>query len=152
MQTIEVDTADFAAAQSGYVLESSGIGSCIVVCLYDAGKKTGALCHIMLPSYPQGSELNPLRFADSALPLVFEQLERMGSQRTDLVAHVIGGANMFQNLGLFVHKIGEQNITAVTAILTREGIPVKSMDVGGTVGRSVSFALDSGVVNITSKA
>jgi len=150
-QTLEVNTADFAVASEPMVLESSGIGSCVVVCFYDQTQKRGALCHIMLPKQPDAGALNPLRFADTALPMVLEKLEAMGSPRANLIAHIVGGAHMFKTLGAFVNHIGGQNVAAVQQTLAQQGIPIESMNVGGDKGRSVSFALDSGIVNITSR-
>ena len=150
-QTIEVGTADFAVAKGDYVLESKGIGSCVVICLYGANQQAGALCHIMLPKCPEATDLNPLRFADTAIPLALKELERMGSYPDQLTAHLVGGASMFQGLGDFVNKIGSQNIAAVQQILTTVGIPITSMDVGGTKGKSVVFFLENGDVDITSK-
>lgn len=150
-QTINVGTADFAAAGAGYELTSDGIGSCVVICLYDADKKIGALCHVMLPKHPEGSELNPLRFADTALPLVLEKLAEMGSSRDHLAAQLFGGANMFHGLDTFVNRIGEQNVAAVQELLTQQNIHIQRMDVGGTVGRSVTFNVDTGDVQVTTK-
>jgi chemotaxis protein CheD len=149
LQTIEVGTADFAVAGETAVLESRGIGSCVVVCLYDSVHKLGALCHIMLPRRPEDIDLNPLRFADTALPLVFNKLTQMGAQQSNMSAYIVGGANMFQNLGTFVNRIGDQNVAAVQVVLARLGIPVRSTDIGGNQGRSVSFLLDSGALRVT---
>jgi chemotaxis protein CheD len=150
-QTIEVSTADFAAAGQDYTLSSSGIGSCVVVCIYDNVAKVGGLCHIMLPKHPEDSELNPLRFADTALPLLLVKLAEMGVDRSRLSAQLFGGASMFKSLGVFINKIGEQNVTAVQEVLARHSIPITRMDVGGNVGRSVNFDLQSGDVNVSTK-
>ena len=150
-QIINVGTADFAVAQTGYTLTSSGIGSCVVVCLYDDTRKIGALCHIMLPEHPSDSELNLLRFADTAIPLTLAKLREMGSTPEHITAQLFGGANMFQGLGAFVTRIGERNVAAVTKLLGDQGIHISRMDVGGSVGRSVDFALNSGDVTITTK-
>ncbi|HEV7453802.1 MAG TPA: chemotaxis protein CheD [Candidatus Saccharimonadales bacterium] len=143
-------TADFAVAPQGYMLASQGIGSCVVVCFYDQAKKIGALCHIMLPKQPAGSELNPLRFADTAIPLVLEKLEQMGSSHHDLVAHLVGGASMFQNVGTFINHVGEENVAAIQAILAEQGIPIGTMQVGGNRGRNVQFLVESGALTTIS--
>ncbi|HSW66763.1 MAG TPA: chemotaxis protein CheD [Bacillota bacterium] len=147
--TIEVSTADFAVAEQPTVLISRGVGSCVVICLYDSTRKLGALCHIMLPKRPENADLNPLRFADTAIPLALNKLVQLGGQRSELFAYVVGGANMFQNLGTFVNKIGDQNVTAVQTILAQLNIPIRTTDVGGDQGRSVSFSLDSGALQVT---
>jgi chemotaxis protein CheD len=151
VQTIEVGMADFAVAKGRFILESKGIGSCVVTCLYDSAQKIGALCHVMLPTHPGNLDLNLRRFADTALPLVFEELEHMGSGHEHLVAHIIGGASMFSHPDPFISTIGEQNLMAVRDILTKQAVSIKSTAVGGNKGRSVTFFLDSGEVIVTSK-
>ncbi len=148
-QTLEVGTADFAAAGEDYILVSIGIGSCVVVCLYDSTKKIGALCHIMLPKYPENSDLNLLRFADTALALAVEKLEEMGASQTNITAQLFGGAHMFHGLGVFINGVGDQNVTAVRQFLEQRGIPIERMDVGGDVGRSVQFTIATGDVNVS---
>jgi chemotaxis protein CheD len=150
-QTIEVGTADFAVATAPCVLKSQGIGSCVVTCLYDDTKKIGALCHVMLPAQAANSTLNPRRFADTALPLVFAELERLGCRREQLVAHLVGGASMFQHLDAFINNIGEQNVAVVKQVMASNRIRIVGMDVGGKKGRNVSFDLDSGQVIAASK-
>lgn len=151
-QTVKIGTADFHVARAPVILESQGIGSCVVTCLYDSTLKVGALCHIILPVQADNFNLNPKRFADTALPLVFAELERLGCQRAHLIAHLVGGASMFQGLGAFINDIGKQNIIAVKQIMTRQGIHIVGMDVGGTVGRNVVLDLRSGEVTVTSKS
>lgn len=148
-QKIEVATADFAVAGPGYVLESQGIGSCVVVCLWDETTKIGALSHVMLPKYPGGAELNRLRFVDTALPLALEKLQQIGADRSRLSAQLFGGANMFQNLGDFTSTIGGRNVEAVRQFLEAQHISLNRMEVGGNRGRSVTFSLDTGNATVT---
>jgi len=148
--TIKIGTADFHVAKAPLILESQGIGSCVVTCLYDSTQKVGAICHIILPT--QANNLNPKRFANTALPLVFAELERLGCRRTHLVAHLVGGASMFHGLGTFINSIGNQNVIAVKQAITQQGIRIIGMDVGGTVGRNVVFDLRTGEVTVASKS
>jgi chemotaxis protein CheD len=150
-QTIKVGTADFKVAKAPSILESRGIGSCVVTCIYDSTLKIGAVSHIILPAQSSHLNLNPKRFADTALPLVFAELKRLGSQRAHLSAYLVGGASMFQNLDTFINGIGEQNITAVKHIMEQQGIPIVGLDVGGTKGRNVTFDVGSGKITIASK-
>jgi chemotaxis protein CheD len=100
----------------------------------------------MLPKHTGNPSLNLLRFADTALPLVLEKLESMGSKPDALVAHLFGGANMFPGLDSFVDTIGERNVAAAKQILKGQGIPIRGIDVGGNRGRNVTFFLDSGTI------
>jgi chemotaxis protein CheD len=49
---IEVHMGDIAVAEGPDNLVTSGIGSCLIVTLYDAKRQIGALAHAMLPSSP----------------------------------------------------------------------------------------------------
>jgi chemotaxis protein CheD len=152
MQTvIEVGTADLAVAGAGYTITSGGIGSCVVVCLYDKVQKIGALCHVMLPQHPPDNTLSALRFADTAIPLALEKMTGMGADVYNLTAEVFGGANMFQNLGSFVNRIGAQNVDAVERVLQQYSIPITRLDVGGSEGRSVQFSLDTGTASVATR-
>jgi chemotaxis protein CheD len=151
MQTIEVGMADFLVANDTFILESKGIGSCVVTCLYDSTRKIGALSHIMLPERPETLDLNPRRFADTALPMALEELERKGCELRHLTAHIVGGASMFEHIGTFINNIGEQNIEAVKRVLADQNIHIVSANIGGGKGRNVTFYLDSGKVVVGSK-
>lgn len=148
---IEVGTADLAVAQGDYTITSGGIGSCVVVCLYDEARKIGALCHIMLPQAPPDTTLSVLRFADTAIPLALQKMAEMGADVHTLNAQVFGGANMFQQLGGFVNRIGGQNVDAVQRILQQYAIPIMRLDVGGSEGRSVQFSIDTGSASATTR-
>lgn len=150
-QTIRVGTADFKVAKTPVILESRGIGSCVVTCLYDSTLKIGAVCHIILPTHTDNPNLNPKRFADTALPLVFAELRRLGCQPAHLTAYLVGGASMFHHLGDFINSIGGQNITAVKQILAQQDIRIIGLDVSGIRGRNVALNLESGQVIVSPK-
>jgi chemotaxis protein CheD len=148
-KVIEVGTADFAIGMAGQILETKGIGSCIVVCLYDKNNKIGALSHIML-AHSGGNSLNELRFVDTALPNVLGKLIDLGVNIDDLEAHLVGGASMFTDFEDYL-KLGSENIAAVEKFLASINVPIKSKEVGGNIGRSVKFILDTGEIIITIK-
>lgn len=51
---IEVHMGNMEIAKSPAKLLSLGVGSCIVICIYDTVSKIGALAHTMLPDSSQG--------------------------------------------------------------------------------------------------
>jgi len=146
MKNIKVNMAEFAIGKEDQILEATGVGSCIIVCLYDRTKKIGALAHIMLP-YSENDTLNPYRFADTALPLMLNDLEKIGIDMKNLEAHIVGGASMFINVEDHL-KLGEKTGTAVEEILTNYGIPIITRDIGGNTGRRVKFFLNSGEIQV----
>ncbi|HII99619.1 MAG TPA: chemotaxis protein CheD [Methanoregula sp.] len=114
-----------------------GLGSCIGLTLYDESSKIGAMVHIMLPD-SAGRKDRPGKYADTAIPLLIKELGIKGAKTKSLIAKMAGGACMFEYFGTNLN-IGERNAERVRAILKAEGIPLKKEDVGGKVGRSVTF-------------
>lgn len=119
-----------------------GLGSCIGLTLYDDTQKVGAMVHIMLPE-SAGRQDRPGKYADTAIPLLLKELGALGCRNRSLVAKMAGGACMFEYFGTNLN-IGERNAEKVRALLKEHNIPLIKEDVGGKVGRSVTFHPASG--------
>jgi chemotaxis protein CheD len=127
-----------------------GIGSCVIVSLYDKKQKIGGFSHIMLPDstgIPK-EKINPGKFADTAIPLLYQKMADEGAFTSKLEAKVIGGAEMFPPTEDFSSNVGKDNIEAVACVLKKLHIPVVSEDIGGSKGRSIEMDLDSGVIKL----
>jgi len=134
-----------------YVISSLGLGSCVVVALYDTRQKIGGLAHVMLPSsshFQVGHK--PYQRADKAIATLLEGLLMRRASRQDIVAKLVGGARMFSYEDDRSLGIGQQNVLSIKDILRREQIPLIGEDVGGHHGRSVEFHLDSGKLIVRS--
>ncbi len=128
-------------------ISSIGLGSCVAFILYDRKQKTGGLAHVMLPD-SNGKSERPGKFADTAVPHLICEMEKHGSSRRSLSAHLVGGASMFQQFKGNL-DIGKRNICALKEHLNELRIPIESEDIGGTSGRSVNFfPEDGGKINI----
>src|SRR6056297_2583077 len=115
--------ADYAVGGEEHVLATLGLGSCIGISLYDKFKRVGGLVHIMLPENPGGKKT--VKYADTAIPFLINQLEKMGAQKRRLSAKIVGGAAMFKSeSGNAVMQIGERNIEAVKKYLKKERIDI----------------------------
>lgn len=144
-----VRMADYAVGGEEHVLATLGLGSCIGISLYDRFKRVGGLVHIMLPENPGGKKT--VKYADTAIPFLISQLEKIGAQKRRLSAKIVGGAAMFKSeSGNAVMQIGERNIEAVKKYLRKERIDIEASDVGKDYGRSMYFYLDDGRVEIKS--
>jgi chemotaxis protein CheD len=131
------------------VLSCVGIGSCVVVCAYDHLGKLGGMVHIVLPHYNQKPEDNLGKYADTAIPLLLDEMAKKGGKRSQLVIKIAGGAQMSLAPGLKdIFKTGERNIEAVKQALKIEGIPLVSADLGGNRGRTVRMYLANGKVTV----
>ena len=114
-----------------------GLGSCIGLVVYDEGLKKGAMVHIMLPE-SSGRKDRPGKYADTAIPLIVEELLATGCRKKNLVAKIAGGSCMFEYFGANLN-IGERNTQKVKELLAAAQIKLVAEDVGGKVGRSVTF-------------
>ena len=149
MATIVVGMADLKVAKHPDVLTTLGLGSCIGICIFDAASKVGGLAHVMLPSYKGYEGQTIMKFADSAIIELLNQMTRMGAKRTGLVAKIAGGAHMFGKASSNdMLKIGERNAAASLAILAQLKIPVRANETGGTHGRTIILDLNDGSLKI----
>lgn len=141
-QPIHVGMADLAVAKHPASLVTLGLGSCIGLVIYDQLSKVAGMVHIMLPESPAGKSIpKPGKFADTAVPLLLEELMKLGAEKSQLRAKMAGGAQMFAIPGKdsAIFSVGTRNIDATTKILSAAGIRLLSSDTGGNKGRSVEF-------------
>lgn len=148
---VRVKVADYAVATNG-LLSTIGLGSCVAIVLYDAEAAIGGLAHVLLPSESMSRDRsNPAKFPSTVVPLVVDEMRRLGADLRRMRAKIVGGASMFGNLmGTGGINIGERNVVAVRAALERAGIPLVADDTGSDYGRSVFFFLDDGRVEVRS--
>lgn len=141
-------------ANRGDSLVTYALGSCVGICLYDPMTKIGALGHIMLPNFPQNNpNENRFRFADTCIPDMIAQMEKMGVLRQRLVAKIAGGAKMFEVSGDSAFgNIGARNVIAVKGTLLRFHIPIRAEDTGLNYGRTVYFYTEDGSMVVKSFA
>lgn len=148
MRRIVVGIADLRTAGPGEVLAAVGLGSCVAVAIRDRSRQRGSLVHIMLPQQSDGLRRageNMRKYADVAVPEAIRALEHIGCRRTDMEAKIAGGASIF-DIGRTVEggDIGRRNVEAVIRALAEHGISLLASDVGGRLGRTVEFSVDSG--------
>lgn len=175
---IDVRMGDIAVIEGPHNLITSGVGSCLVITLYDPKLQIGALAHTMLPSLPKqnmehetrtsgnlsseslparqaclvaeqvSAKVKDTRYIDAAIDEMLQRMQTQGAEREDLEAKLIGGANMFPS---FDSDIGKDNVLSAKEKLKREGIRVVGECVGGFQGRSVEFSPTTGVVTVKIK-
>ncbi|HQO40068.1 MAG TPA: chemotaxis protein CheD [Spirochaetota bacterium] len=146
-ELINIGIADLGVGKSPSILRTI-LGSCIGICIYDTSTRIGGLSHIMLPTSKKNAA-NPRKYADSAIPLLVEDMMRAGAMRNSMIAKIIGGAAMFKHTeNSFMGDIGRNNIVSVQQILSGMNLRIVSSDVGGDYGRTIDFYLESGEVKI----
>jgi chemotaxis protein CheD len=146
---INVGLADYGISSSPDILRTI-LGSCVGICLYDEKSRIGGMCHIMLPTYKEGSQ-SVKKYADSAIPLALEEMGKRGANRSRVTAKIVGGAKMFNiSERSIMGEIGGNNVHKVREVLAGLNIAVIAEDTGGNYGRTIDFYLENGDVKIKS--
>jgi chemotaxis protein CheD len=134
------------AKDTGDVLVSIGLGSCIGLALIDARRPIVGLAHVMLPTTTtdEGPEA---KFADRGVPNLIAHVRKLGA--TKLEAVIVGGAQMFSFGGDGPSaSIGPRNEVAVREELTRAGIPIRAAATGGRKGRTIRVHVEGTRVTV----
>ncbi|MCX7715745.1 MAG: chemotaxis protein CheD [Clostridia bacterium] len=147
---IKVGIADLNTACSPDVLISYALGSCVGICLYDGVTKIAGMAHILLPQKPE-HDGNLMKYANTAIPLLVDEMEKLSASKARLTAKIAGGANMFSGiLTASTSQIGERNIAETKATLDRLGIKIVGEDTGGNYGRTIEFNSENGILYVRS--
>ena len=150
MKRAEVQMGHVRVSGNGETLTASGVGSCLVIILWDPVHRVGGVAHAMLPpaSRPPGRNGQDTKYTDAAIDEMLRQMRAGGSRRDHLEAKIVGGANMFPNLKA---DLGSENVSSAKEKLDRENIRLVGESVGGSAGRSVEFCTASGIVTVKVK-
>jgi len=123
------------------------LGSCISICLWDPASGIGGMNHYMLPLW-NGDSLPSPRYGNIAITKLIDKMISAGCAKKNLKAKVFGGAEILYMPKSMELSIGMQNIMLADDLLSREGIPVISIDVGGNCGRKIEFNTKEGIVKL----
>ncbi|RCW70693.1 chemotaxis protein CheD [Saliterribacillus persicus] len=150
-EIVKVGIADLKVANSPEILKTSGLGSCVGVCVYDLKNQIAGLAHVMLPDSTTNNrvDFNQMKYADTAIELLVHLLLEGGAKKYNLKAKIAGGAQMFafSNNNQML-RVGERNVEAVLTKLEELKIPLLAEDVGGNKGRTIEFFCESGTLRI----
>ncbi|OAB41358.1 chemotaxis protein CheD [Paenibacillus glacialis] len=150
---VKVAMADLNVIKQYGLIRTSGLGSCIGLTMYDPILHLAGMAHVMLPSseIAREGELNIAKYADTALPALLERLQKMGSSKSNLVAKMAGGSQMFAFGGQNdTMRIGPRNTESCRAKLQELGIPLIGEDTGGNYGRTIELDCSTGILFIRS--
>ena len=151
-EIIRVGMADYKICRAPQKISTLGLGSCLGVVLYDKTTKICGMAHVMMPDSTKISKnSNRMKFVDTCLPDMYDEMIRAGAKKTGIIAKLAGGAKMFsyQSNNHFLN-IGEQNVTAVHKLLEEWKIPIVAEDVGSNYGRTIELDTVTGELSIKS--
>ncbi len=135
--------AIFVSRKSMHVITI--LGSCISVCLWDTVLKFGGMNHYLLPFW-NGEGLASSKYGNIAIEKLIDQMCSNGSMKRNIQAKVFGGAQQFNLNSTSTFKIGETNINLAFSKLEQENIPIVKHSVGGSRGRKIIFATNTGEI------
>ena len=146
-----VGMADIHVIKGSGQLSCLGLGSCIGLCGLDPYANVAGMVHVMLPEAFQGKDAEkPGKFADTGVPALIDAMVRMGASQNRLIFAMAGGAQVFKFSANTESKldIGARNALAVQEKLRQLGLKLLAHDVGGNVGRTVSFTVETGIFTV----
>lgn len=151
-EIIKVGMADLKTCLSPNGVTTLGLGSCVGIAIRDPVNKIGGLAHVMLPDSTaiKNGNLNVAKFADTGIVELVKQMEKLGANRSRMVAKIAGGATMFSFQGgsSSMGQVGQRNVEATKAKLKELKIPILAEDTGANYGRTVVFYPETGDFHI----
>lgn len=147
-EALRVGMAELRVARSPGILAVYGIGSCVVLALWDERSGLGGLAHSMLPvagAQPDGDE-RPAKYCDTAAGALLEALAGLGGRTETCRAWLVGGANMFSSAARegAPATVGERNLASAREGLRLRRLTLAAEDCGGDKGRSMQLDCSDG--------
>jgi chemotaxis protein CheD len=128
------------------------LGSCLGIAVHDSVTGVGGLLHVMLPlstiDAAKASD-NPFLFVDTGVPRLFVECYRLGAVKERMDVRVAGGASVPREEGSDDRfQIGRRNMIMLRKLLWKNGVLIRSEDVGGHQSRTMELDIGSGQVRI----
>lgn len=152
MGLIVLGVGDFeASSKPEDTIKTYALGSCVGVVMVDQKARIAGMIHVALPDSninPAKAKQHPGYFADTGIPLLVRDMQKLGSQSKGrgMIVKMAGGANILDPNNTF--SIGKRNVLAIKKILWGLGMGVVAEDVGDSFSRTVSVELKTGEIEI----
>lgn len=146
-----VGMGDLQAGGGNVEFGCLGIGSGIVVAAFDPTAKVGGCAHFFLPSAPADYDRDrPAKYVDTGLEELLARMQRLGAAGTTINVALVGGANVIKCEGSFSSRadLGTRNAEAAHRIILEFGLRCLIEELGGQIGRAISFSNRDGEVKI----
>jgi chemotaxis protein CheD len=152
LNMINVGMAELAVSQEPTdILTVLGLGSCIALCAFDPVSRVAGMAHMVLPRCRvETSEMGiKVKYIETGVPWLLQKMYKMGVEKPNLILKITGGARMLNIPGSnsFL-DIGQKNIVQVNETIAKEGLKICAEDLGGGLGRSVRFYVETGKIQV----
>jgi len=141
------------SANRGDVLITYALGSCLGITAYDPVARVGGLLHLMLPDSNIDSAKaaqNPYMFVDTGVPELFLQCYKAGARRERIIVTAAGGSCTHGKEDDDYFQIGKRNFVMLKKLLWQNSLLLKAYDVGGSISRTMSLDIGTGIVTLKS--
>lgn len=148
-----IDMADMkVSSKKGDELITYSLGSCLGISVYDHTAGVGGLIHVMLPL----SSLNPAKavekpcmYVDTGISKFLNKCFKAGAKKSRIEIKVAGGAYLqANNKDEHFFNIGKRNFLVLRKLLWKNGLLMKSHDIGGNYPRTMILKIGTGKVYI----
>ncbi len=154
MATVLIGIGGLGASNTpGDTIKTLALGSCVAIVFLVPKTRCIGMAHIALPEAridPERAILNPGHFADTGIPALYKEVCRVGGPVPikEIFIKIAGGANVLGSATSF--DIGRRNVLAVKRHLWELGTGPVAEDVEGTISRTVTVSVATGVIELYS--
>ncbi len=141
------------SADSGDLIVTYALGSCLGIAIYDPVACVGGLLHVMLPLAeidPVKAKKSPYMFVDTGVPELLTECYKAGAEKENLVIKAAGGSCLKDCEKEDYFQIGKRNFIMLRKILWKNGLLMKSYDIGGNGSRTMFLDIGRGEVTVRS--
>ena len=142
---IHVNTGEVKVGRANAVLQSTPIGSCVVIMAWSVYRRVGIMAHIMLPGCAPKAASMPTRYSVNAIEELAENMAPYASL-TDIGVCLIGAANVLKKAN---DTICHSNIHSITDYLKHKDMPVHAAVLGGDQRRMACLYVHEGRMTYT---
>jgi chemotaxis protein CheD len=149
LDAVKLMPGEYFVHDADDLLLTTVLGSCVSVCLIDRVAHLGGMNHFMLPQPGTHSEASTgswhgaaarLRYGNTAMADLLEQLQRLGGRLDRMEAKLFGAARLGVDQGM----VGDGNARFAEAFLAKRGLPLRARELGGVWARRVAFQATTG--------
>lgn len=133
---IKVELERIEVVKGPCVINIDGIGSGVAVLAYEETSRVGGAAYVLFGT-GAGAADHPGRFAQTAIPSLLEQMERLGANPSSIQCVLVGGGSVFGE----EHRTSARTVSSVQEILGSHSIPIVASELGGTSALFAAFDL-----------
>lgn len=147
---ITVSISDMKISRKrGELLITHSLGSCLGLSAWDAAAGVGGLIHCLLPRASSPDVKNPFMYVNLGVPRMIRKMVSMGCTKGSMVFKAAGCGRMLLIQNQF--DTGAQNLATLMALFAKNGVKLAAEDVGGSIPRTMSLDVETGLVTISSQ-